>query len=408
MTPEEITSLFATAAAAFQPIVGQPNDDDLTLLRDTLYPLLLQIPYDEAGTHNLIGILEPTTTYTVTWHAAFPMPVRPPTYPAIPDAATAVVRAREEANHAVLVKDYAAYEAAERATSKFIRDNVDELWYRDLRHQRSYYNNVTAKELIEHLDANCGGLHPSELVNLPTEMMGYYSKADGIPEYIDMLEEAQRKLARANLPMSDDQLLAIASTSVLASGHFPRPTDEWEALPRANKTWTAWKPHYRAAHLARRRQQLATGTSPFGGSANAASACNNDPVITAETFTRLDGYLDNLASAASTEKTTLNQLIENNAALTASVTALTASLTALTAAYTILAAGGKPPTPAPAASAPKKKKGLDPNGYCWTHGYRVTHEHSSANCRAKAEGHKDTATRNNIMGGSTKGLNSTT
>ena len=61
-------------------------------------------------------------------------------------------------------------------------------------------------QLLDHLNANCGGLHPSELVSLPTEMMGYYALADGIPEYINMLEEAQRKLARANLPMSDDQL----------------------------------------------------------------------------------------------------------------------------------------------------------------------------------------------------------
>ena len=47
MTPEEITSVFATAAAAFQPIVGQPSKDDLTALRDVLYPLLLDIPYTE-------------------------------------------------------------------------------------------------------------------------------------------------------------------------------------------------------------------------------------------------------------------------------------------------------------------------------------------------------------------------
>ena len=96
---------------------------------------------------------------------------------------------------------------------------MDEIWYRDLRHARSFYTSVTAVQLLDHLDANCGGLHPSELVNLPTEMMGYYTLADGIPEYINMLEEAQRKLACANLPMSDDQLLAIASTAVLASEH---------------------------------------------------------------------------------------------------------------------------------------------------------------------------------------------
>jgi hypothetical protein len=32
MTPEEITALFATAAAAFQPVDGQPSDDDITNL----------------------------------------------------------------------------------------------------------------------------------------------------------------------------------------------------------------------------------------------------------------------------------------------------------------------------------------------------------------------------------------
>ena len=252
MTPEEITAAFAVAATTFQPIQGQPTDDDLTALREVLYPLLLDIPYDKHGDHNLIGLVKPTTSYTNTWGAAFVIPNRPPAYPVIANDATAVVRARSEAEHAVLKRDFASYEAAERAAAKFIRDAVDELWYRDLRHSRSFYTNVTAKQLIDHLDTNCGGLHPSELVNLPTEMMTYYAKAEGIPEYINMLEEAQRKLERANLPMQDCNLLAIASTAVLASEHYPRPTDEWEAKPRNQKTWDNWKTHYRAAHLARK------------------------------------------------------------------------------------------------------------------------------------------------------------
>jgi hypothetical protein len=54
-------------------------------------------------------------------------------------------------------------------------------------------------------------------------MMSYYQDAEGIPKYINMLQEAQCKLAKTNLPMFDDQLLAIASTAVLASKHFPCP-----------------------------------------------------------------------------------------------------------------------------------------------------------------------------------------
>jgi len=382
-----------------------------------LYPLLIDIPYTEyavndpaATAHNLIGLIEPTATYTARWHEPFPTPARPPAYPAIPNDATAVVRARSEAEHAITVKDFASYEAAERAVAKFIREAVDEVWYRDLRHATTYYTNVTAKQLIDHLMTNCGGLHPSELISLPTEMIGYYSEAEGIPEYINMMEDAQRKLARANLPMSDDQLVAIASTSVLASNHFPRPTDEWEARPRAQKTWTEWKLHYRAAHLARKRQLLASGKTPTAfGAANAATAATAAPVepdITPETFAKLDGYLDNLAAAATTEKTTLNQLIENNATLTANVTSLTASLAALTAAYTALAAGKPtaPPAVLPAAKAQQcYKKRAEPvvGGYCWTHGYRVTKGHDSATCTVKAPGHKDAATRANIMNGST-------
>ncbi len=59
------------AAAAFQPIVGQPSNDDLTALRVILYLLLLDIPYTEYAVndpaltaHNLMGLIEPVATYT--------------------------------------------------------------------------------------------------------------------------------------------------------------------------------------------------------------------------------------------------------------------------------------------------------------------------------------------------------
>ena len=243
-------------------------------------------------------------------------------------------------------------------------------------------------------------------------MLDYYTIAEGIPEYINMLEDAQRKLERANLPMSNDQLVAIASTSVLAANDFPRTTEEWEALPPASKTWAAWKTRYRTAHTARKRQLLAAGAGHAGdrvGAANAAIGGEDDP-IPPDTFTRLDGYLDNLAAAATTERTTLTQLIENNATLTASVTSLTASVAALSAAYTLLVGkqgpAAVPAVPRPASTAPRNR--LDPTGYCWTHGYRVTKGHTSATCKTPMEGHKTAATRNNTMGGSTANKNNAT
>jgi hypothetical protein len=196
-------------------------------------------------------------------------------------------------------------------------------------------------------------------------MLGYYTAAEGIPEYINMLEEAQRKLAQANLPISDTQLVAIASTSVLAANDFPQTTEEWEALPPANKTWVAWKTRYRAAHTAHKRQLLAAGqTGDHVGAANAAIGGENEH-IPPDTFARLDGYLDNLATAATTKHTTLAQLIENNATLTANVTSLTASLATLASAYTLLAGKMAPTAPtAPKLANTNPRSRLDPTGYC--------------------------------------------
>jgi hypothetical protein len=46
---------------------------------------------------------------------------------------------------------------------------------------------------------------------------------------------------------------------------------------------------------------------------------------------------------------------------------------------------------------------LDPNGYCWSHGYKVQLGNNSKNCKGKMGGHKDNATREDIQGGSTRG-----
>jgi hypothetical protein len=322
-----------------------------------------------------------------TWGTPFPPPSHPPAYPIIDDTATAVVQTRREAEHAILLRNFASYEAAECATAKFIRKAVDEIWYHDLRHQWSFSTHVTAKQLLSHLDDNCGSLHPSELVNLPMDMLGFYAMVDSIPEYINMLEAAQRNLAHANLPMSDDKLLAIASTAVLASNHFPHPTDDWEANPCMAKTWTAWKAHYHAAHIARKQQMLASGTAMPAATANAIFA-EDDMHLPVDTFAWLDGYLNNLAAAATTECTTLQSLTDANAALVANVTALTTSITSLTAAYTILAAahhtGSTPHTAPPvhpqrtrANNRTTPKLPTTPGGCCWIHGFRVREGHSS-------------------------------
>ena len=93
MTPDEIVTKFAMAIDHFKPITDQPSDTNLTRLRETVAPLLLQIPYDKTrGEHNLIGIIRLKTAYVKRYGEAFPEPKRVEAYNLeIDDDDTAVV-----------------------------------------------------------------------------------------------------------------------------------------------------------------------------------------------------------------------------------------------------------------------------------------------------------------------------
>ena len=56
-------------------------------------------------------------------------------------------------------------------------------------------------------------------------MQSYYEQADSISQYIALLEDAQKKAKRANMPIADDELFMMALEAVLAVQHFPRKVD---------------------------------------------------------------------------------------------------------------------------------------------------------------------------------------
>ena len=102
---------------------------------------------------------------------------------------------------------------------------------------------------MDHLDANSGGLHAIDMIALRTGMQSYYEQADRILQYISLLEDAQKKAKRAQMPIADAELVMMASAADLAVQHFPRKVDNWEGLPALARTWSAWKKAFRLAHL---------------------------------------------------------------------------------------------------------------------------------------------------------------
>jgi hypothetical protein len=251
---------------------------------------------------------------------------------------------------------------------------------------------MTTLEIMAFLDINSGGLHAVDMILLCTNMHQYYVQADGIPQYIIMMEDAQKNAKRAGMPIANVELMMMALAAVLVAQHYPRKVDVWEGLASSVRTWAAWKIAFCLAHIKRQRQLQALGGEPLGGAGLVLPAM-------APSIDRLESALDNLALAATNNTAILQQLMAANPALTATVTALTI----INKKLVEMAARGKPSGPPTGPLNPARAPNLPfPSNYCWTHGHRVSQHHTSATCGCKAPGHKDDATAANTMGGSEK------
>ncbi len=138
--------LFKEARDTFPPLEGKPTDDDLMSIRETLLPILMEIPYNQlGGIHSLMAILVDAAKYA-TDHGgnAFKRPDCLPLYgSSIANNATTVVRICAKSAHNSRFDNYARYKVAEHGAAKFIHETVDEVWYNDLKDANTFYAKVT-------------------------------------------------------------------------------------------------------------------------------------------------------------------------------------------------------------------------------------------------------------------------
>jgi hypothetical protein len=232
------------------------------------------------------------------------------------------------------------------------------------------------------------------MVLLTIQISQYYEGMPDIPKYIFLLEDTQLKAARACLPVTNQTLTVLASPALLAADTFPCTTELWEELDPANKTWTAWKTAYLAAHKKRANRLRATGGADYLGQANSVHTTTLNPGL----LDSIDNALNNLTSAASNKKAILEQLIASNSPLATSISNLTNQVKTFCDQLAAKSRGGD--GRGACSNDPNKRRGPDPTSYCWSHGYHIGHGHTGHTCSNPKEGHQPTATCNNIMGGS--------
>ena len=140
---------------------------------------------------------------------------------------------------------------------------VDETWYKELKDPDTFYTNVMALKLLDHLTKFCSGIYTVDAVDISQVMKTLFSDAEGIPQFINAMEAAQRKSKRAKLFIHDEYMHAVALKLLLRSVE----TREWLKLPEYQQTWAAWKTIFREVYVAKRRAEAAREgkENPFGG-----------------------------------------------------------------------------------------------------------------------------------------------
>ena len=75
-----------------------------------------------------------------------------------------------------------------------------------------------------------------DAVDIPQIMKSLYKYLEGVPQFINVMEEAQRKPKRAKLVINDEYMHAVALKLLLQSGEYETETLEWSKLPEDKQT----------------------------------------------------------------------------------------------------------------------------------------------------------------------------
>jgi hypothetical protein len=272
-TPDDVKDLFGQITTTFPTILGQPSDNDVKRLRETLTNLLQSIDI-AGGTDSLSGLIDDAAAdyQAIYGHPFDELHLPMAAYdPSIASDATDAVRVKAEREWTAKANCQRLIRATERLGRIFLTTIVEDTWLLPLKSPTTFYNKVSLRDMLQHLATSTAGLEATDIVTLLVDMQSWWEEDPRVPEYINKLEDAQKKALRAALPITNEWLVATASKSLLSAGSFPTQRTVWDSKLPSNKTWAAWMQQARESQLTVKREQRASGArGDTFGSASAA------------------------------------------------------------------------------------------------------------------------------------------
>ena len=94
-------------------------------------------------------------------------------------------------------------QAAKRGARTLILRAVKDTWVRRLKNTTACYNKPPPPDLTDHLAENRRGIEYIDVVALQQAMKNWWREDPRMPEYVNRIEDVQKKAARAYLHISD-------------------------------------------------------------------------------------------------------------------------------------------------------------------------------------------------------------
>ena len=331
------------------PITGKPTNTTLQLLQRQLFTNARAVDSPRGGgNHGHLAMLLSEADYVTRAGEPFIVPVHPGPAPIAPPNATAAQLAEAIRAYNQAIADVTLYNRLRAALTAQILTAVNASFLSSLEDPDFGFGDVSPRTMLDHLNTEYGTMTPEELETNRAALSEAWNFDDPIEDLWTKIANIQRVAQLGQVPIPDLTVITLTLAMIEKTGLLATTTEKFRLRPTTEWTLALFKADFKLGNQERIRK-LTAGDAGFHGAHHTTTVphpCAN-PI-------------------------------------------------------TPSASSAPPPAPS-AAAASATPTGVAVEGgtmyYCWTHGLGPNHNHTSATCLNKAEGHKDDATAFRMRGG---------
>ena len=394
-------------------IVGEPTTATLITLqaeiRDNAQAVQTVLG---GGAHGHLGLVCTPAAYRALLPGtdAYVRPANPGPLNIATDSLTQyqITEAREE--HREDTRLFREVVGVERVLIQQIVAAIEPKYLRALRQPGTHRLQKTIPEILEHLFETYGDVTPQDLRDLTVRVETLsYPPSEPVDTIFAEIDDLASIADIASCPITASQKINMAYLYFQKSQVYKSALTRWDEKPSYDKDWDSFKTHFRTAYKALRRTGALTikdtmdrdevmnlvtdGVNQVLNTLRPPSPTPSPEYSTTHSDTpSLVGTDDVTPSVNSTVSDLTLQTLQKQMEMMQSMMTQMSQMTT---------ANSTPSSKRKQNSRAQQPRNQYQSKYCWTHG--LCH-HLGKDCRTKAEGHKDEATVENRMGGSTKNI----